>query len=333
MYRILICISVLLGFYSQASAQQSFRFLELAGSARAQALGGTVVSGPADAGLWLQNPALLDSSLSGQLMLSHQWFYGGVQQSSFAYAQDFARTGVIGLGVQYLNYGEMQGYDAAGLPTGTFYASDYVVQLSHARRWKHYRFGGSLKWASSGIAAYRSHALLLDAGGVFSHPEKGLIAAFSIRNLGLVVQNFTDAGAPALPFELSMGLTFKPQFMPLRFTATAQHLQQPDLGTADPAAPLNKEEPPVVDNIMRHFALGAEFLLSPNLNIRGGYNHLRRQELRVGDTAGMSGFSMGLMLQIRSLRLEYTRAWYHVAGGTNQLGLVVGMNRIFNNKI
>ena len=333
MNKVLIVFFFLLSSAGQLWGQQSFRFLDLPSSAKSAALGGAIVSGLPDAGLWVQNPALLDSTLSGQLLIDYQWFYADVRQNSLAFVQDIGGAGTFGLGMQYLDYGQMQGYDPAGEPSSWFSASDYVVQLSHARKWRVYQFGGSLKWASSGIAAYRANALLLDVGGTFRHPEQELVAGFSIRNMGLLVRNYTGSQQAELPLDVRLGLSFKPQFMPFRFTFTASQLQRPDLGSADPAAPFNKEAPPLVDNIMRHFSAGTELLLSNNLNLRAGYNHLRRQELKLGSGGGLSGFSFGLMLRVRSFRLDYTRAWYHAAGGTSQLSLVTDFNKIFKNRI
>lgn len=331
--QLLIVLFLLVGCLQEAIAQQSFRFLEKPGSAKVLALGGSVATSMPDAGMWKQNPALIDSSLSGQLLLDYQWYYANVQESNMGYVQDFKKWGSWGFGIDYLNYGEMQEYDATGQPLGKFNASEYFVQLSHARKWKVYSFGGSLKWASSGIAGYRSSAVLLDAGGTFRHPKQEMVAGFVVRNIGIVSQSYTDTQIPELPLEVRLGVTFKPQFMPIRFTLTARQLQQPDLSIADPVAPFNKEEPAVVDNVMRHFTAGAEFLMSKNINLRGGYNHLLRQELKLENIAGLSGFSLGLMVRIRSFRIDYTRAWYHVTGGTSQLSLVTDMNRIFKKKI
>lgn len=317
----------------QTYAQQSFRFLEQPESARVLAAGGSVATGMPDAGLWRQNPALLDSVLSGQLLAGYQWYYAGVRQSNLAYTQNFKSKGSWGIGVSYLDYGKMQEYDPTGEPLGEFSAADYIVQLSHSRRWKVYSFGGSLKWASSGIAGYQSSALLLDAGATFRHPDKQFVAGFVVRNIGFFSRSYTDTESPDLPLEVKAGLTVKPQFMPVRFTFTARHLQQPDLSVANPVAPFNKEDPPVVDNIMRHFTAGAEFLMSKNINLRAGYNHLQRQELKLESVSGMSGFSLGFMLRIKSFRIDYTRAWYHVSGGTSQLSMVADMNRIFKKRI
>lgn len=333
MNKILLVYLFLLSSAGQLSGQQSFGFLDLPATAKSAALGGAIVSGLPDAGLWVQNPALLDSTLGGQLLLDYQWFYGDVRHNSLAFVQDFNRAGTFGLGIQYLDYGQMQGYDPTGAPTNMFSASDYVVQLSHARKWRIYQFGGSLKWASSGIAAYRAHALLFDVGGTFRHPEQELVTGFSILNMGVLVNNFTENQQPELPLDVRLGLSFKPKFMPMRFTLTARQLQQPNMDSSDPAAPFNKEAPPMVDNIMRHFSAGTELLLNKNLNIRAGYNHLRRRELKLESGAGLSGFSFGLMLRVRSFRLDYTRAWYHAVGGSSQLSLITDFNRIFKKRI
>lgn len=332
MYRIFLLFCILSGAFLTASAQQSFQFLERPAMPRALALGGTAITALPEAGMWVQNPALLDSLNSGHLQLAYQWFYADVQQSNLAYAQH-TNTGTWGGSVQYMDWGKMQGYDASGNPTSQFTASDYVLQLSHARRWRVYSAGVSIKWASSGIAGYRAGALLLDAGGTFSHPSKELVAGFVVRNIDVYTRPYVNGQNLELPLEVRLGLTFKPKFMPFRFTLTGQHLQQPNLSKADPAAPYNKEEAPLVDNVMRHLAFGTELLLSRNVQLRAGYNHLLRQELKLETAGGMSGFSLGLLLRIRSFQLEYTRAWYHVAGGTSQLGLGIDMNKIFKRRI
>lgn len=323
---------LLLLLWLPLQAQQSFQFLNRPGSARALALGGTAITAVPDAGMWLHNPALLDSVLNHQMQLSYQGFYAGVRQSNFAYAYHQPRYGSWGAGVQYLNYGDMQGYDASGDPITPFNASEYVVQLSHARQWQQYTAGASLKWASSGIASYRANALLLDVGGTFRHPSKEFIAGFAVTNIGVVTSSYTDE-RPELPLEVRLGATFKPQFMPFRFTVTAHRLQQPKLGHADLTLPFNKEEPSVVDQTMRHLSAGAEFLMSKNINLRAGYNHLLRQELKLENTGALSGFSLGFMLRVRNFSLDYSRAWYHVAGGTNQLSLGINLNKIFKNTI
>lgn len=332
MHKYFVGTLLLLLLWLPLQAQQSFQFLNRPGSARALALGGTAITAVPDAGMWLHNPALLDSVLNSQLQLSYQGFYAGVRQSNFAYAHHQPRYGSWGAGVQYLSYGDMQGYDASGDPTTPVSASEYVVQLSHARQWQQYTAGASLKWASSGIASYRANALLLDVGGTFRHPSKEFIAGFAVTNIGVVTSSYTDE-RPELPLEVRLGATFKPQFMPFRFTVTAHRLQQPKLGYADLASPFNKEEPSVVDQTMRHLSAGAEFLLSKNINLRAGYNHLLRQELKLENTGALSGFSLGFMVRVRSFSFDYSRAWYHVAGGTNQLSLGINFNKIFKNTI
>ena len=62
---------------------------------------------------------------------------------------------------------------------------------------------------------------------------------------------------------------------------------------------------------------GAELILLPNFQLRVGYNHMLRQELKLEDAAGGAGFSFGFMFKVKRFEFAYSRALYHVAGGSN----------------
>ena len=81
------------------------------------------------------------------------------------------------------------------------------------------------------------------------------------------------------------------------------------------------------DKALRHFVIGGEFLLSKNFNVRVGYNHLRRRELRTETKAGGAGLSFGAMIRIKNFELNYTRAYYHVSGATNYFTVSTSLSR------
>ena len=81
-----------------------------------------------------------------------------------------------------------------------------------------------------------------------------------------------------------------------------------------------------VDRVMRHLALGTEILVHNNFNLRFGYNHLVRKELRLAETSGGAGFSFGFLLRIKSFELAYTRSIYHTGGGYDYFTLVSDLN-------
>ena len=62
-------------------------------------------------------------------------------------------------------------------------------------------------------------------------------------------------------------------------------------------------------------------IIHENFQLRIGYNHLLRQELKLETASGGAGFSFGFMLKIKKFEFSYGRALYHTAGGSNVLQL------------
>jgi hypothetical protein len=306
---------------AQVGGGHSFSFLELPPTATVSALGGAATAAPTGAGFWQYNPALADSVSTQTLHLSYLPYYADIRQLQLDYAQPFKGGYILG-GVQYLSYGTMQGYDPAGVPEGEFTASDWAISAGYSRSFGHYAAGAVLKWANSSIAGYGASALAIDAGGRFRHPSKDLTVGFLIRNLGLPLSRYADE-TPELPLDVQLGASFKPQFMPFRFYVQAHHLQRPGLWQES-----NKEAPAVFGKVMRHITLGTELVASRNIHLRFGYNYLRRQELKLPQTSGGAGFSAGLMVQSRRFRFDYSRDWYHAAGGRHQLSLMFNMKQL-----
>lgn len=320
----LVC-TLLLGWLT-ASAQlgglHSYSFLDLPPTATVSALGGIGVAAPVGAGFWQHNPALADSTAAGVLSLSYLPFFADIRQLQLGYVQPFKGGYLLG-GVQYLKYGVMEGYDPTGAPEGSFSASDWAISAGYTHSFGPYAAGAVVKWASSGIAGYRSSALLLDAGGRFRHPRQDFTIGFVVRNLGLSLGGY-DQETPELPLDVQVGVSIKPEFMPFRFYLQGHHLQQPQLTQGD-----NKERLAVFAKVMQHVTLGTELVMSRNIHLRAGYNYLRRQELKLPQASGGAGFSVGFMIQSRRFRFDYSRAWYHAVGGRHQLSLGFNLKQLF----
>jgi len=78
------------------------------------------------------------------------------------------------------------------------------------------------------------------------------------------------------------------------------------------------------DKIFRHFVFGTEFLISKHVNLRAGYNHMRRAELRSEGRAGVSGFSFGAGIMVKKFNIDYAFTKFHAIGGSHHFG--VGTN-------
>jgi len=330
----LMCLTSYMPVQAQFGGQQSFQFLNLPVTAKSAALGGVLVTSPeADVQLFAHNPALIDSSLHHHAGLSYQSLVADIGYGSFSYVRNLGTVGTWGASIQFLDYGEFQGFDAAGTPTGSFNGSDIAFSISHARPLGPIKMGGSLKVVHSTIGGLQASALLMDIGGVFEWTES-LQLGLVFKNFGVVLSDYTDTGDAEIPFDVQLGLTFKPQYMPFRFTLTGYNLGLVNETLLDPNG-TGLGEPQdlgTADRIFRHLAIGTEILISPNFNLRAGYNHLRRQELRLAETSGGAGFSFGFLMRIKRFELAYTRALYHVAGGYNYFTLTSNLNSYIKRK-
>jgi hypothetical protein len=84
------------------------------------------------------------------------------------------------------------------------------------------------------------------------------------------------------------------------------------------------------DKIFRHFVFATQIFPVPQLEVTVGYNHLRRQELNIANTAnGLNGFSVGVGLVVKKLQVRYARTHYQNNTAYNQLGLNLQLNEHF----
>ncbi len=121
--------------------------------------------------------------------------------------------------------------------------------------------------------------------------------------------------------------------MPVRFSATVHHLNKFDMVYNDPnlffSYDLNGNKIPkkvkIAEKLGRHLALGIEALILPRFRILAGYDHLRRQELRLTDKGAFAGFSFGAWLSIKRFEVGYGRSQYMPGIGTSSLSIVMNL--------
>ena len=89
----------------------------------------------------------------------------------------------------------------------------------------------------------------------------------------------------SLPFEILIGVSNKLAHMPLRWHLTFQHLETPDLGFENTSnnTVFHFNNNNIASDILKHFVLGAEFLIHKNASILLGYNNRRRFEMIIED--------------------------------------------------
>ncbi len=323
---------ILLSFsaLAQTGGRHTFDFLNLNPSTPVTAWGGMQAAAPADSGAvndvhrFLSNPALNSERLDQQISLSFRPYLADIKLATVSYSHAVENLGQVGASVSYLDYGDFAGFDPAGLPTGDFSASSYVITLNYAHQMAPFRLGGNLKLASSAIAGLRATALLVDLGGVYQHPTQDLTVGLTITNLGVLVRDYLLGTGSRLPSDVRLGAAFKPRYMPFRFHLTAYRLWYSVL-----TEPAIESDEGVASRIARHLSFGGALLLGKNFEVYGGYNHSVRSSLQLQQIGGGAGLSFGFMFRTQTIRVDFSRSVYHVSGAFNQFSLSAGVQQLF----
>jgi hypothetical protein len=322
---IILCLPI--KGYSQIGGQRSYEFLNIPANPRLTGLGGVNVSlANEDVNFAFSNPALNGDTLSGKVAFSYLDYFADVNVISTIYQHDFGKYGAWFFGITHVDYGDIDSYDNTGADLGSFAANETLVIIGRSHTIGHFSTGASLKLINSNLAGYSSTAFAVDLGGVFTHPIKQFTAGLTLKNIGVVISDYTESSDTKLPFDVQLGLSFKPEHMPLRFSLTGYNLRNGDIAYFNPSDVDGPNKNSDFDNVLRHINIGAELLLSKNINLRFGYNHLIRQELKLAERAGGSGVSYGLMFRIKAFELAYSRGGYHAAGGSNSFSVTANTN-------
>ena len=323
---ILLYVSPLL-VLGQIGGKRSFEFVNIPSNPRLVSLGGANVSlANVDVNLAFSNPALNGDTLSGLASFSYLDYFADVSVLSTIYQHDFGKYGSWFFGVQHINYGDIESFDPTGAPIGSFINNETLLIIGRSHRIGVFTLGGSLKFLNSNISSFSSNDVAMDIGVIFQHPKKQFTAGLTFRNVGFVLSEYTETSNTQLPFDIQLGMTFKPEHMPFRFSLTGYNLTQGDISYFDPNGTEVLDDKGSLDNALRHLNIGAELLLGKNVNLRFGYNHLIKQELKLNDTNGGAGLSFGLLFRVKAYEFAYSRGGYHAAGGSNSFGVTVNTN-------
>ncbi len=333
----IVCLAMI---WHSASAQlggsRAFEYLNLPNNARQAALGGVnVTSGWEDPGQVISNPALINSEMVNQLVISRLGYFADIANTSLTYVSEVGKYGTWAFHLDYLSYGDIQSFDEEGFLNGAFSVNEYALSIGNSQVFGPFSVGAGLKLAVSDLASFKATGLMFDVGGTFKHPEKDLTLGFAVKNVGFLLSDYTDDNNSQLPTDIQLGISFKPEFMPFRFSATARNLVRSDVTFFDPSSNSllgQDKQPGFGEEIFRRLVFGAELLFSPNFQLRFGYNHLLRQELKLENASGGAGFSFGLMFKIKRFEFAYSRALYHTAGGSNSLQMNLNLSGLIKKK-
>jgi hypothetical protein len=322
---------------AQTGGNNTYEFLNLSTSARVAALGGNILSvRDNDLNLAFQNPAVLDSSMSKTLVLNYVPYFLDIKYGYVAYAQQYKKLGTFSAGIHYVDYGDFMRADVTGYRDGTtFGAKEYSFNLAFARPvYTRVSAGITLKVIYSSLEEFTSFGLAADLGIVYNNVKNNFGIAATLKNIGAQLSTYTPGNHEPIPFEIQLGTSYRLPKAPLRISLTLQHLEKFNLSyvntnksnETDPITGEIKEQKiSLFEKIGRHVILGGEILVTQNLNLRIGYNYMRRKDLGLETRKGISGFSGGFGFRISKFHFSYGRAAYHLAGASNLFSVTTNL--------
>lgn len=287
-----------------------YDFLRNDASARAAAMGGSFMTVMNDPAALHYNPATLatiDSTQASFTLFKHLL---DINSGYATVATEIEGIGRVGLGVNYNNYGSFQRTDKTGQGIGEFGSSDIALVLG---------WGGELgEGFSAGISGnaifstidtYGSSALAIDGGLLFVDTAKRIQAGLSLLHLGSQTSSFGEENEP-LPLDLKLGVSHQLRGLPLLVALNFSRLLD--------------ETDEFIDRFSS-FSVGGEFTISKPLRLRIGYNNRLRQDVPIGASKGISGFSAGVGIAFSDYRFDYAFNSLHRLGGLHR----VTINAVF----
>ena len=338
-YRAFLLSFLILGCYNLTLAQQGgkhvYEFMNLANSARVSAFGTNFVPiDDDDIDLAYANPSLINPSMHHQISLNYLNYFSGINAGFVSYGHHFDHYGTFVGSLQFMNYGTFDETDYTGQKIGEFKASEYAFVLGWSKPLSEkLRIGANLKNIFSSLETYNSYGIAVDVALTYSDRKKLVSSSFILKNIGRQITTYNGEESESLPFQIQFGVAKKFEHAPLRLLFLFNDLQTWDLKYYDPSTS-NQIDPftgevqstskvaDFGDNALRHIVLGAEFVPGKgNFMLRLGYNYRRQQEMKIASRSSLVGFSFGFGLKVFQFKIGYTRASYHLSGGTNTISI------------
>ena len=323
----------------------AYGFLDMTSSARVAALGNTDLSiYDSDIELGVYNPALINSDMHNDIVLSYVNYYADISHAMVQYSRTFDKIGSFVGTTQYHSYGTFKYADEQGNTEGTFYPSDFNIMIGWGRQLTpHWSIGANVKFAGIQYEQFKTFALAADVAGSY-RTDKGWMFSVTARNIGYELYSNFEGDRNKLPFRLSAGVSKRLEHVPFLFSIVYENLQKWDLtyddpldleGNYDPITGEMKEKSGAAkfaDRLMRHIVFGGEIYIGKNLVLRAAYNYGMRQNLKTPTAKGLCGFSYGVGVNIWKFSINYSRSEMHIYGSPNYITISTNLERFAKNR-
>ncbi len=305
---LLSILLILITYHLRLTAEVGAHFLKIGIGARSMGLGGAYVGLSDDITSLYWNPAGLRKLKTKEFGFMHtKW----VLDTKY----EFAGIGIplnnktIGLGIMYLDLGEIEGRSEEGIETGSFRASDFCFTISGAKRISNrIDLGATIKFIQQKIEKEEAKGVAVDIG--VKCKVKGVKG-----DLGLVIKNI----GPEMKF------IDEPYNLPLTISLGGGYNF---LGNFVISLDINHE---IYDD-KTSISMGIEYRPVRFISLRAGYlyklayqlltyqNSLFQEENKIFDFNGLSG---GFGLNFSNYILDYSLIPYKDLGLTHRLSFKI----------
>ncbi len=295
-------------------AQTGFQFLSVSSDGRASALSGAVTALEMKSGSLFYNPAGM-AYMPGlfDVAVSDNGFIADIHYNTLSLAlRPFqGKYGVVGVSVQAVDYGDVQGTmvsntDAGFIKTEMLQPSSRAVGLGYAKALSdRFAVGGQVKyvtqdlgWSSVPVSAEANadtarsenelSPLAFDFGTQFKTGIKSLVFGMSIRNFSKEIK-FAREGFQ-LPLLFVMGVS-----MDLMDVLPKSEMKQSLMASIDATHDRSH-----TSKGAEHILIGLDYRLMDMLSVRGGY----------ASGEDLSGFSFGIGVSRFGVSLDYAYTPY-----------------------
>ncbi len=289
-------------------AQSTYEFLRIDVSPRAAALAGSYVSNSDDPNVIFYNPAGINNLEGMPVSFSYVKYLSGlgINLAGFSMSKDFEGIGRFATGISYINYGNFEGKDEYGTDTKDFSVGEVAFLVGYGNSLdENFYYGANAKFIYSSFAEVSSSALAVDLGLQYVFPEQLINIGFSVLNIGGQLSSYFNTKED-LPLDMRIGISKRLEHLPLRLYLSFNKLNDDNGKFSDR---------------FKTFTVGAEFNLSKVLRLRLGYDNEKRKEMKIGTTAGLAGFNIGVGAVISGYNFDYAYSSWGEIGSLNRIGI------------
>ncbi len=302
-----LTISYIAGAYQNSP----FQMLRYNMSARAAGIGGCFEAMPEDPTALFFNPASVYTVKEKNFAATFFKHVLDINSGQVSYIREFENIGKLAASVSYTNYGSFDYADNTGFRNGkTFAVQDFSFGLTYSNQLdSNLYWGATLKFLDVILENYSSTAMAIDAGLLYSIPDKRTNIGISVLNAGMQLSEFAGL-AESLPLDIRMGINHRLRGLPLLVNLSFHHL-------ADKA-----------DNFFSkflNFSIGGELYLGKYLQARLGYDNQIRQYTTPENDKKFSGFSAGIGIKMEHFNFDYAIAQLGTVSTLHRFSLILGI--------